>query len=121
AQLTNAPAAAPPVAAGMLQRKCECGNHTIAEAECDSCKRERGSGLGDTLQRAVVAPGSIDDVPPIVDEVLRAPGQPLDAATRSFFEPRFGKDFSQVRVHTDAKATASAQAVNALAYTVDQH
>src|SRR5882757_6950309 len=32
-------------------------------------------------------------------------------------EPRFGHDFSQVRVHTDAKASESAQAVNALAYT----
>jgi LysM repeat protein len=33
-------------------------------------------------------------------------------------ESRFGHDFSQVRVHTDAKAAKSARAVNALAYTV---
>jgi hypothetical protein len=33
-------------------------------------------------------------------------------------EPRFGQDFSQVRVHTDARAAESARAVNALAYTV---
>jgi hypothetical protein len=33
-------------------------------------------------------------------------------------EPRFGQDFSQVRVHTDARANESAQAVNAFAYTV---
>ena len=33
-------------------------------------------------------------------------------------EPRFGYDFSRVRVHTDARATQSARAVNALAYTV---
>jgi hypothetical protein len=33
-------------------------------------------------------------------------------------EPRFGHDFSGVRLHTDAKAVDSAQAVNALAYTV---
>ena len=33
-------------------------------------------------------------------------------------EPRFGHDFSQVRVHTDARAAESARAVNALAYTV---
>jgi hypothetical protein len=59
-----------------------------------------------------------ESVPPIVHEVLRSPGQPLDAATRAFFEPRFGYDFSQVRVHTDAKAAESARAVNALAYTV---
>jgi hypothetical protein len=36
-------------------------------------------------------------------------------------EPRFGRDFSQVRVHTDARAGASAQAVRALAYTVGTH
>src|SRR5512134_563730 len=56
--------------------------------------------------------------PPIVHEALRSPGQPLDAATRAFMEPRFGHDFSGVRVHTDARAAESARAVQALAYTV---
>lgn len=45
-------------------------------------------------------------------------GQPLDATTRAFMEPRFGHDFSQVRVHTDAQAAESARTVHALAYTV---
>jgi len=45
-------------------------------------------------------------------------GRPLDSATRAFFEPRFGTDFSHVRVHTDSHAAASARSVNALAYTV---
>src|SRR5262249_4954205 len=58
------------------------------------------------------------EVPPMVHEVLNSPGQSLDAGTRAFFEPRFGHDFSRVRVHTDAKAAESAQAVNAAAYTV---
>ncbi len=53
-----------------------------------------------------------------VHEVLRSPGQPLDATTRAFMEPHFGHDFSGVRVHTDVKAAESARAVNALAYTV---
>jgi outer membrane protein OmpA-like peptidoglycan-associated protein len=35
-------------------------------------------------------------------------------------EPRFGHDFSQVRVHADARAADSARALNALAYTVGQ-
>ncbi|MDA1273066.1 MAG: DUF4157 domain-containing protein [Verrucomicrobia bacterium] len=60
-------------------------------------------------------------VPPIIHEVLRSPGQPLDAATRSFMEPRFGRDFSAVKVHTDSRAAESAGAVNALAYTVGPH
>jgi hypothetical protein len=60
----------------------------------------------------------MSDVPSIVHEALRSPGQPLDAATRAFMEPRFGRDFSGVRMHTDARAAESARAVNALAYTV---
>ncbi len=58
-------------------------------------------------------------VPPIVEEVLRSgSGQPLDPAAQGFMEERFGEDFSQVRVHTDAKAAESAAVVNAKAYTV---
>lgn len=56
--------------------------------------------------------------PPIVHQVLNSPGQPLDADTRGFFEPRFGHDFSHVRVHTDANAAESTNAMNAVAYAV---
>jgi hypothetical protein len=57
-------------------------------------------------------------VPSIVSDVLRSPGKPLDPTARAFFEPRFGRDFSQVRIHADDKAAASARAVDAFAYTV---
>jgi hypothetical protein len=50
--------------------------------------------------------------PPAALDVLRSPGQTLDPGLRAFMEPRFGHDFSQVRVHTDAAA-----ALNARAYT----
>ena len=56
--------------------------------------------------------------PPLVHEVLRSSGQPLDPETRAFFEPRYGHDFSRVRVHTDRQAAESVQAVGAAAYTV---
>ena len=46
------------------------------------------------------------------------PGRPLDGQTRAFFEPRFGHDFGQVRVHADGPAGVSARSLNALAYTV---
>lgn len=49
---------------------------------------------------------------------LQGGGQPLDPATRAFFELRFGQDFSEVRVHTDAKAAEVAKEVNARAFTV---
>ena len=56
--------------------------------------------------------------PPIVHEALREPGQPLGAAARAFMEPRFGYDFSRVRVHSGPVAKQSARNVNADAYTV---
>ncbi len=57
-----------------------------------------------------IASGEIATVSPLVQEVLRSPGQPLDPATRAFMEPRFDHDFGHVRMHTDAKAADSARA-----------
>lgn len=102
-----------PVAGGLLQRKCACGTHTMSGGQCPDCKDNEG-----VLQRKASLSADFSAVPPIVNEVLRSPGQALDSTTRAFMEPRFGHDFSQVRVHTDAKAAESALAVNALAYTV---
>jgi hypothetical protein len=43
---------------------------------------------------------------------------PMPAAARPFFEPRFGRDFASVRVHTDGQASQAARAMRARAYTV---
>jgi hypothetical protein len=70
--------------------------------------------------RRVAAPGSntgMCNAPLIVHEVLRAPGRPLDREARDFMEPRFGRDLSTVRIHTDGHAALSARAINARAYT----
>jgi hypothetical protein len=64
------------------------------------------------LQRASINSSKAHDVPPIVHEVLRSLGQPLDTETRAFMEPRFGHDFSGVRVHTDAEANDTQWCVN---------
>lgn len=61
------------------------------------------------------------DAPPLVHEVLRSAGQPMDAATRQFMEPRFGTEFGQVRMHVGERAAASARAVNARAYAAGQN
>jgi hypothetical protein len=50
-----------------------------------------------------------------------AGGTPLPGASRAYFEPRFGHDFSRVRVHTGSEAAAGARAVRARAYTVGSH
>jgi lysozyme family protein len=44
-------------------------------------------------------------------------GQPLPPAIRAFFEPRFGADFSQVRVHTGHQAAEAARLLQARAFT----
>lgn len=58
---------------------------------------------------------------PGVDDVLAAPGHPLDGHTRDFMQARLAHDFSRVRVHADSGAASSARSVNALAYAVRQH
>ena len=98
----------------VLQRKCACEG---AGSDCETCAEKKEG----TLQRSVGNHATPNGVPPIVHEVLSSPGSPLDAGTRAFMEPRFGHDFSDVRVHTDSLAAESARSVNALAYTVGNH
>ena len=94
----------------------DAGLHTRRQTGQPGREHER-------LQTKHLGSGGLEQtaVPPIVNEVLRSPGQPLDPATLAFIEPRFGHDFSQVRVHADAKAAESTELVNALAYTVGRH
>lgn len=94
----------------LLQRKCACGGGSLAGCGCNVKKG--------ALQRAATNNHTGHSIPPIVHEVLRSPGQPLDSQTRNSMESGFGHDFSKVRIHADAKAGASARAVHSLAYTV---
>jgi hypothetical protein len=84
--------------------------------KCGACEQEDA----DKLQTKPAAPSAETPrpAPAIAHDVLRAPGRPLDPAARAFFEPRFGNDFADVRVHHDAGAAEAARAVGALAYTV---
>ena len=96
----------------VLRRACACGGTPGPDGECAACRTER-------LARKRDGTGEVEaGVPPIVHDVLRSSGRPLDPATRAFMEPRFGHDFGRVRVHADARAAASARAVHALAFTV---
>jgi hypothetical protein len=113
---TPAPTVAPPTRGMTLQRKCACGGSNSLAGGCEDCKEKETA-----LQRKAARDRpQIFPARPIVDEVLRSPGHPLDAGARSFMESRFGHDFSRVRVHSDSQAAESARAVNALAYTVGQ-
>lgn len=100
----------------LLQRACACGG------ECGKCRSKRpdeGQGLM-RARRGGSRDADEQHAPPIVEQVLRSPGAPLDPADRTFFEQRFGHDFGRVRVHTDVRAAESARAVDARAYTVGQ-
>jgi hypothetical protein len=102
----------------LLQRACACGKHEGNGGECEGCQEERP----DTLQRSTVGADLAGaEAPPIVHDVLRSSGKPLDEATRAHMEPRFGHDFSHVRIHTDSRAAESVRAVNAQAWTVGNH
>jgi hypothetical protein len=97
-----------------LQRKCAGGGTLGPTGECEECRKKR---LKRKEQQPALATRSDSSVPAIVSEMLRAPGQPLDLETRTFFESRFGHDFGKLRVHTDSKAAKAAEAVGASAYT----
>ena len=96
-----------------LQRKGECGD------TCPQCQEELSGSGGGTLQMKSTAADKQAGMPApaSVHEALRSPGEPLDPATRTFMERRFGHDFSQVRVHTAGAADGSARDIGADAYT----
>ena len=96
---------------GILQPK------TAARASTNSRGASaEGESFGAASERRPVGCGPTM-VRPIAGDVLLSPGQPLDEATRAYFEPRLGHDFSQVRVHADGNAAASARMLHASAYT----
>ncbi len=100
-----------------VQRKCASGG------TCSKCQEQQPDHEHEHLQMKPAGSNTVAGVPapPIVHEVLRSPGRPLDAATRAFMEPRFGLDFSQVRVHTDLDAVRMNGRLNAQAFTHNQH
>jgi hypothetical protein len=93
---------APSPSAPVVQRKCsQCAEEEVVQRDSD----EPASN---------VSPEALASV----DSVRSQAGQPLPTSIRKFFEPRFGADFSAVRVHTHPAAAQSASALHARAYTL---
>ena len=92
--------------APIVQRRCACGGEVGPGGECAACRAKRVQKQAEST------------APSIVHDVLRSPGTPLDSHVRREMEQRFGFDFRNVRIHSDARAAASASEVNAQAYTV---
>ena len=81
------------------------GRSPVSHDEPVSAKREET-----VREETSLAPRDVLDV-------LSSGGKPMDEGTRTFMESRFRCDFSQVKIHDDHQAAASARSINALAYT----
>lgn len=100
-----------------LQRRCAaCAS---GQGLCGECEQEQNPEL-----RRQPASGQTPRIGPRARakiHYLNYGGRPLPDDTRSFFESRFGRDFSRVRVHTDTAAEESARDINAQAFTHGRH
>jgi hypothetical protein len=77
------------------QRKCACGAYSHGERECTACRQRALRRQRKPVQRA-----ADPEAPPIVRDVLRSPGQPLDSQTKGFLESRIPPDFTRIRTHS---------------------
>ena len=93
------------------------------EEELQSMPVQRAAEEEEELQAMPIqrkGPGAGFEASPEVEEQIanqKGGGEPLPAETRSQMEPRFGADFSGVRLHTDSGAAQVSQAINAQAFT----
>jgi len=111
---------------GHLQRKARVSQRGDpleheADSAADRVMRMQAPTASIAAAKPSKAGGPVAEASGIVGEVLASSGRPLDAQTRAFFEPRFGRDFSNVRIHSDDAAADSAQAIEASAYTSGSH
>jgi len=87
---------------------------------CTGCQQK----LEDSNRlQAKVSPGHTPAITPNVAsgiQSMKGGGRPLTESTRSYFEPRFGHDFSQVRIHVDSRAAGVASSIGARAFTLGQ-
>ena len=90
---------------------------------CEDCQKNQ-TGAPPMVRRAAESGASssgASSAPSIVSQTLGGSGRALEASTRADMEGRFGRDFGDVRIHTDQNAAKSAAAINALAYTAGSH
>ncbi len=90
------------------------------EEEEEGLQRQLVEEEEENLQAKGIAGRSPQISAPIQSQInsLRGGGWPLSESERAFYEPRFGYDFSGVRLHTDSRAAEVARALNAHAFTV---
>lgn len=101
--------------------QCACGGtceKCRAEEEFSAPPAESSEESTRLVQRQPVDPSTLSTAETNGHSVIPpGSGEPLDEKTRDFMESRFGADLSDVRLHTDTRAAASAEALDANAYT----
>ena len=102
-----------------IQKKCAACENELQRQLTEDEEPQTVQMKGDSSSNKSAA--QVPDKTANKIQSLRGKGKPLSAETRSFFEPRFGQDFGQVRVHTNQSAVNSANSINAKAYTLDNN
>lgn len=104
-----------PVQAKLLQRQEAEEEEEPVQTELQRQAEEEEEPV-QTKQSSNQTPAGTSNIESSVNS-LKGGGQPISESNRTFFEPRFGTDFSQVRVYTDNKADEAAKSINAKAFT----
>jgi hypothetical protein len=91
---------------------------TAVQRKCQHCEEEEKKlHRKETNNNETTADASTENY----INSLNGKGRSLTPDERSFFEPRMGYDFSNVKLHTNSEANQSAKSINALAYTHSNH
>lgn len=102
----------------IVQRQEELEDEQQVQARGETYEQEEE--FQGVLYKAALTPDGIAQVQPDLESRLNSTqggGNPLPDEVRTFMEPRFGTDFSQVRVHTDSESIQMNQDLNAQAFT----
>lgn len=99
----------------IVQRLEETTEESPLQPKCETCEQE------EQVQRS--ADGMVQAQPDLESRLnaSKSGGSPLPDEVRSFMEPRFKTDFSQVQVHTDSEAVQMNQELGAQAFTHRNH
>jgi len=95
----------------------------LVQRACTECEEEKLQDQGES-EEVVHRESGAQTAPKVTSSVasniqaMNGGGSSLPATTRAFFEPRLGADLRQERVHTDSRAAATANSIQAKAFTV---
>ena len=111
------PAPASPVKEEQIQRQAD---DKLQKKEEE--KIQRTPCVDETLQRkgGDGAPAVAANTQTAIQNKITG-GQPLSGDVRGYMEPRFGADFSNIRIHNDAEAASLSNQLSARAFTYQNH